>query len=203
MASVTVGPFQAQNSPARYFVMDPIKGIDDFRNYRDGALGLLAGKIREKGSTPATYDVRPVSPGDDLISIQAASSYAGDWSVASGAIGSTGSSLAGAGNTIVTGTMPQDRYTVFYGTEIETPATPPEIMWKFSAGANVKSVWFLQELLGFEFPRAVTRQAPVWGPSETFTHVLYAVAAQPVVDAHLTLWAEPTGITITASTLRA
>jgi hypothetical protein len=203
MANTSLGPFNSQQSPARFFVMDPIKSIEDYERLRDGAFGILAGKMTEKGQIPQAYDVRPISPLDDLMSISTGSSFAADWSIASSALSNVTASLSSAGNTIVSGTMPQDRFMVIYGTEIETPGTAPEVYWKWSAGANTKSIWFLQDLFGFEYPRAVTRQVPTWGPSEPVTAICYVVAQQPVVDAHLTLWSEPNGTTITASTLRA
>ncbi len=203
MADITATPFANQQSPARFFVMDHIKSIDAYQALRDGALGLIIAKMRIKGQTPAAYDVRPISPLDDLISVSSGSSFAGDWSIASSALSNTTASLSSAGNTIVSGSMPQDRFMVFYGTELQTPATAPEVYWKWTAGANVKSVWFLQDLFGFDLPRGSTRQAPVWGPSDNMSAVCYVVAQQPVVDAHLTLWAEPFGITITATALQA
>jgi len=203
MPAVESGPFNSQNAPARFFVMDPIKSIDDYQRLRDGALGILTQKLREKGQISQSYDVRPVSPLDDLISVSTGSSFAADWSIASAALSNTTASLSSAGNTILAGTMPQDRFMVIYGTEIQTPGTAPEVYWKFTAGANTKSIWFLQDLFGFEFPRAVTRQVPTWGPSEPCNAICYVVNQQPVVDAHLTLWAEPASTTITATTLRA
>jgi hypothetical protein len=211
MAQIAVSPINAQLTPARFFVMDPIKSIDAYMQIRDAALGLVIGKIQEKGSLPANYDVRPITPVDDFGLFTGTSPYNGyamDWSISTGAssgqIGGTiYTSLSGAGNTIVYGTMPSDRYTAFYGTEIQTPGTPAEVYWKFTSGANIKSIWFLQDLLGFDYPRASTRQVPVWGSQEPCTHVLYTAAQQTVVDAHLTLWAEPVGTTITASNLRA
>ena len=208
MTQVSVGPIVSQGTPSRYFVMDPIKSVDEFRNLRDAALGLLVGKIQEVGGLPANYDVRPISPLDDFGLFQATSTangYAADWSILAStvALGSTlGASLAGTGAAIINGTMPQNRFMTLYGTELQTQGTPPEVMWKFASAANVKSIWFVQDLLGFDYPRASTRQVPVWGPSEIEQHYLYAVASQPVTDVHLSLWAEPVGTTITAANLK-
>jgi hypothetical protein len=205
MTSVSVGPIVSQGTPSRYFVMDPIKSVDEFRNLRDAALGLLVGKIQEVGGLPANYDVRPVSPLDDFNLFQStavASAYAADWSIVAASLTNVTASLSSAGNAIVNGTMPQNRFLTLYGTELQTQGTPPEVMWKFASQANVKSIWFVQDLLGFDYPRASTRQVPVWGPSEISQHYVYVVASQPVTDVHLSLWAEPVGTTITAANLK-
>ena len=103
----------------------------------------------------------------------------------------------------LSGQFPQNRAAVFWGIAIETPGTPVEVWWKFFSGANVKQIFMLQELLSFENPRAVTRQAPTYGASDLINLVLGVVANQPVVDVFLTLWAEPTATTITSGALQA
>lgn len=205
MATISPAQMQSQGLPTRLFVLDPVKNIAEYQVARDAAYGLIMGRITGKGGLPGDYDVRPISPGDDLTSANFATSsnYNGDWSIGSASITETTGSFLTGGNTILSGTMPQDRYMVFYGSEIQTPGSPPEIGWVFKSGANVKAWWAFQELLGFDHPRAIARLAPVSGPSEPVAQLCISVAALAVQDAHLTLWAEPIGTSITAANLRA
>lgn len=205
MPTINANPMATQQTPTRLFLMDPVKSVEEFRTARAGAYNVLVGLIVQKGQTPAAYDVRSINPADDFSSTNFGTiNYGADWSVAGTVIGSntSGSVLSGL-TTVLSGTMPQDRFMDFYGTSLETPGTPPEIAWVFKSGSNVKTIWFLQDLLGYEHPRAVSRQVPAYGPSDSVTQQLAAVSASLVVDAHLTLWAEPTGTTITASNLTA
>ena len=202
------GPNQPLFLPTRLFVLDPIPPYDPslYIQGRDQGYGILAQKIDDMGQIPAAYDVRPINPVDDFGLLQGTVTnyFADDWSVAAAHISdTTGSIASGTGSTILNGQFPQNRAAVFWGIAIETPSTPVEVAWKFGSGANIKQVWLLQELLSFQNPRAVSRQMPVYGASDLISMILAAVAAQPIVDAFLTLWAEPQGTTITASGITA
>ena len=209
MSGVSTSPLtsQSQASPTRYFVLIPLRDVGDFVYFRELGYGNLVSKITGKGGIPADYDVRPFLPGDDQSTFQGtnpATYYAPDWSITAAKAGvDTSGTFDGAGNPILTGQMPQDRFLILYGTEVQTPGTPPEIAWKFTTGSNIKTGWMLQDILGWEYPRCSTLQQPIWGPSELIGHYLITVAAAPVVDVHYTLWAEPQGTTITASSVRA
>jgi hypothetical protein len=195
---------QSQAAPTRYFVLIPLRDVGDFVYYRELAYGNLVSRIVGKGGIPADYDVRPFLPADDGAQFQGSvtNNYAADWSILASAVTTTNGLFSG-GNTILTGQMPQDRFLILYGTEVQTPGTPPEIAWKFLTGSNIKTGWMLQDLLGWEYPRCGTLQQPNWGPSELITHSVVSVASAAIVDVHYSLWAEPQGTTITASSLRA
>ncbi len=202
--TISPGLIQSQGTPARIFVLDPIKSIAEFQAARDAAFGLLIGRVQGKGSLPANYDYRPISPADDLTTANYATSanWNPDWSIGSASLSATTGSILSSENTILSGVQPQDRYMVFYGTDVETPGTPVEVGWVFKSGSNIKAVWLLQDILGFEHPRAIARLQPVYGPSDSVA-ITAAVAAQaPITDVHFTLWAEPLGTTVTAANLR-
>lgn len=202
------GPSQSQYAPTRYFVLDPIPPFDPslYIQARDTAYFVLAQKVVDMGQLAANYDVRPLNPYDDFALLQGTvvDHFSDDWSISSAYTGTdvTGA-FSGTGNQILSGQFPQNRAAVFWGIAIETPGTPVEVWWKFFSGANVKQIFMLQELLSFENPRAVTRQAPTYGASDLINLVLGVVANQPVVDVFLTLWAEPTATTITSGALQA
>jgi hypothetical protein len=185
--------------------MTPVKSVEELMNVRDLAYANIVGKMVEKGQMPSSYDVRPVSPYDDLTANTTFTTqqFAPDWSILANVITDATGALTGTGNTILAGAMPQDRFLINYGLAIETPGSPAEVMWSFKGGANTKCVYFLQDLMGYEHPRAVTSIMPCWGPTDPLTWLVYAVAARPVQDVHYTFWGEPTGTTITASNLRA
>jgi|GEM_PF-5887181 len=207
MSGVSTSPLtsQSQASPTRYFVLNPLRDVGDFVYYRELAYGNLVSKITGKGGIPADYDVRPFLPGDDQSTFQGSptTNYAPDWSILAANVTVTNGQFDGAGNPILTGQMPQDRFLILFGTEVQTPGTPPEIAWKFTTGSNIKTGWMLQDVLGWEYPRCATLQMPTWGPSELIGQYLIAVAQAAVVDVHYSLWAEPQGTTITASSVRA
>jgi hypothetical protein len=207
MSSSSSSPLvsQSQAAPTRYFTLIPLRDVGDFVYFRELSYGNLVAKITGKGGIPADYDVRPFLPGDDQSQFQGSTTtnYAPDWSIAAASVTVTNGLFSGAGNLILGGQMPQDRFFIMYGTEVQTPGTPPEIAWKFTTGSNIKTGWMLQDVLGWEYPRCATLQQPTWGPSELIGQYLIAVAAAPVVDVHYTLWAEPQGTTITASAVRA
>jgi len=202
MATINPTPTVGQKTPTRFFVLrplDPYAGTAQFEQYREMAYGLVVGRILQFGQIPATYDVRPANPSDDFSGFTSA--YNSDWSIPSGSIGTTDGKLSGAGNIVLTGSMPTNRFITIYGTEIQTPSTPVEIGWLFKSGNNVKTAWVLTDLFGYMNPRGVTAQMPLWGSNDPMSHVLIADAAQPVIDVHLSLWGEPTGTTITASNI--
>ena len=205
MVAVSAAPFQSQRTASRLFVLNPVKSVEEMMRQRDLAFANVATKMVEKGQIPAAYDVRPVSPYDDFSgnSTFTTVNYAPDWSVTAAHITDTSGSIAAAGNTLVTGTMPQDRFLLVYGVSVETPATPSEVALMFKAGANLKNIFLLQELLGYEHPRATSSIQPAWGPSDSLTIASANVAANPTDDVLYTFWGEPTGNTITASNLRA
>jgi hypothetical protein len=208
MTQVSSSTYSSQRAPTRTFGTIVIKTVDDFYTYRDAAYALTVNSIQQWGQTPAAYDVRPISPVDDfgLFTPLSTLSYSGDWSIASGALPNTGGALNATGNLILNGTMPQQRWMVLYGTELLTNTPAPEVMWKFSSGSNVKSIWFVQDLFGWasiERPKLASNQIPVWGPANPCTHTLYVTGQRAVYDVHLTQWAEPTGYTITASNVTA
>jgi hypothetical protein len=200
------GPNQQQFTPTRFFVLDPIPPFDPslYIQARDVAYLLLAQKVVDMGQIPAAYDVRPINPNDDFGLLQGTvvNYFEDDWSIASSHVTDTSGDFSGTGNQILGGQFPQNRAAVFWGVAIETPGTPFEVWWKFFSGANVKQIFLLQELLSFQNPRAVTRQVPTYGASDLISMVLGAVGAGTIVDAFLTLWAEPTATTITAGALQ-
>lgn len=203
-AVVNQNPSQSQNRPTRLFVIHPLRGLEDYFRYRELAYGNIVGKLREFGMTPASFDVRPASPADDFSgSTFTTNAFAGDWSIAAASITVTDGKLLGSGNSILAGTMPVNRFMVHYGVTVETQGTPPETAWVFKSGSNIKQIYQLQDILGFEHPRAVSELMPAWGSSDPITELLIAVSAQPVTDVLSTLWAEPQGTVVTASNTRA
>ena len=84
---ISQNPAQSQRRPTRYFVLHPIRSLEEFFRYRELAYGNIVGKIREDGKTSAAFDVRPVSPADDFSgSTFTTNNFAGDWSIAASAI---------------------------------------------------------------------------------------------------------------------
>ncbi len=202
MASINPTPTVPQKTPTRLFLLKPldiVTGLGTFEQYREMAYGLVVGRILQFGQLPASYDVRPANPSDDFATLT--SSYGSDWSITAADVTVTDGKLGGAGNTILSGTMPTNRFFTVYGTQIQTPGTPVEVGWLFKSGNNVKTAWVLTDLWGYPNPRAVTGQMPLYGSNDPMTHTLIADAAQPVIDVHYTLWGEPSGTTITASNI--
>jgi len=203
-----VSQIQNQLTPTRFFGLKVVYTLDQFYEARDAAYGMTVGKILQVGGTTTNYDIRPVSPLDDFTLLQgsATNNYAGDWTIAASAITDTAGSLGTAGNTILNGTMPQNRWLTMYGSELLTNPPGPEIAWKLKSGANVKTIWLVQDIWGWQDitrPKFTTTLLPSWNPSELINHTLYAAGSRIVYDVHWTLWAEPTGYTITASNLTA
>jgi hypothetical protein len=209
MTSVTsVSQTASQQAPTRFFGLQVVSSLGDFYSARDVAYGMIVANIQSLGGLPANYDVRPVSPLDDFGLFQGSTTnnYAGDWTIAAAAIADTAGSLSTNGNTILNGQMPQNRWLTMYGSELLTNPPAPEIAWKFKSGMNIKSVWLVQDIWGWQDvtrPKFTTPTIPSWNPSDLISHVLYATGSRTVYDVQWTLWAEPTGTTITASNLTA
>jgi hypothetical protein len=209
----STNPYSSQNTPARFYGLIIIKDLQDFYAYRDSAYGLIVQSITNKGKQPAGYDIRPVSPIDDFNTVSnvpgGVNNYNGDWSISSAVITDTGASFSGVGNTALAGQMPQSRWLTIFGTELLSAAPGAEVAWRFKNGANTKALWMIQDLWGWNssgsagFPKAAAQIIPVWNPSEPVYHIVYATAARTIYDVHYSLWAEPTGTTITGNLVRA
>jgi hypothetical protein len=209
MTTVTsVNKSVSQQAPTRFFGLQVVYTIDDFYQARDTAYGMMVANIDAMGGNTANYDVRPVSPIDDFGLLQGSptNNYAGDWSISSGSISDTAGSLGTAGNPILKGTMPQNRWLTMYGTQLLSNPPGPEIAWKFLSGANIKTIWLLQDIWGWQDvtrPKCISTTIPSWNPSDLIAHTLYATGSRIVYDVHWTLWAEPVGYTISAANLTA
>ncbi len=207
--TVSTGPQVNQRTPSRFFGLTAIKTFDQFYQYRDSAYALVVQSIMDRKKSPAAFDTRPVTPIDDFTGKLpgVTNNYFGDWSIAAATITDTGGSLAGTGNTILTGTMPNDYWLCVWGTELLTATPAPEVMWSFKSGQNSKAIWFLHDLFGWEAanerPKAVSTTMPVWGPSAPVSHIVYCTGSRIVYDVHLTIWAEPSGQTVTSVALQA
>ncbi len=202
MAEISPNPSQSQRKPTRMFQLHPVKSLEDYFRYRELAYGNIVGKIKEAGQTVNNYDVRPASPADDFASITT-NNYQPDWSLLSSVITVTDGKIGGTGNTVLSGSMPTNRFLLLYGTSIQTQGTAPEVAWVYKSGANVKNIFQLDELFGFEHPRALAELMPAWGSDDAITHNVVAVSAAAVWDVPYSYWGEVTGTTITASNTRA
>jgi hypothetical protein len=208
--TIDARPEASQEKPTRVFLLDPLSEytVEQFYLARDVAYTEVVVAIKNRSLMPSAFDVRPTNPVTDFDLLTGASpvnNFFDDWSISSGIITNTSGDINqvnGTVNQVVGGTMPLQRFLCFWGISIET-SPPFEVFWKFFNGANVKTIWFLQELFSFPNPRATSKQIPVWGQADPIGINIGAVQAVDVFDVFYSLWAEPTATSITSGSLQA